>query len=111
MDVEMGYQCQKTSNINIMHKIFKFEMPFVKFTTVFMSFILNRKLLPQSSHRVEIATFNGVHSIAMENLAQPGEGGVCTPISFHCIFHRVLSCGVFLLYPYMYSVAVTVIIY
>jgi hypothetical protein len=57
MDVEMGYQCQKTSNINIMHWVKKFEMPFVKFTTVCLSFILNTKLLPQSSRRVAISTF------------------------------------------------------
>ncbi len=92
----MGYQCQKASNINIMHKIMKFEMPFIKFTTVYMSFIFNTKLLPHSSHRVEIATFNGVHSIMMEKLAQPGEGtrGTRHTLSLYNIFHHVQSFGV-----------------
>ncbi len=38
---------------------------------------------------------SGVHSIMMEKLAQPGEGGGgCTPTPFHYIYHHVLSCSV-----------------
>ncbi len=37
---------------------------------------------------------SGKHSIIMENLAQAGEGGGCTPIPFHYIYHQVQSCGV-----------------
>ncbi len=108
MDVKTGYQCQKTSNINITHKIMKFEMPFIKFTTVYMSFILNTKLLPHSSHRVEIATFNGVHSIMMQKLAQPGEGEGYTPYPFTILPSRTKFWCTFQLKgqihsPYFYS--------
>jgi hypothetical protein len=33
-------------------------------------------------------------SIMMEKLAQPGEGGGCTPIPFLYIYHHVKNCGV-----------------
>ncbi len=33
-------------------------------------------------------------SIMMENSAQPGVGGGCTPTSFHYIYHHEQSCGV-----------------
>ncbi len=59
---------------------------------------------------------SGVHTILMEKLARPGEGGECTPTFFHYIYQHVQSCGVrsswegrsdtlplFILYPYMYS--------
>jgi hypothetical protein len=36
----------------------------------------------------------GVHSIMMEKLAQPDEGGSCTTILFQYIIHYVQSCGV-----------------
>ena len=37
---------------------------------------------------------SGVHSIMVENLAQPGKGGGCTPFPFHCIYHHIQSCSV-----------------
>jgi hypothetical protein len=55
----------------------------------------------------------------MEKLAQPGEGGGCTPTPLHYLYHHIQSCGVyapaeradalplFLLYTYMYSVVQT----
>jgi hypothetical protein len=36
---------------------------------------------------------SGVHSIRMVNLAQPCEGGGCTPYPFHSIYHHEQSCG------------------
>jgi hypothetical protein len=32
---------------------------------------------------------SGIHYIMMEKLAQAGEGGKCTPIPFHYIYHHV----------------------
>jgi hypothetical protein len=34
---------------------------------------------------------SGVHSIMMEKLSQPGEGGGCTPTPFHFIYHNHLQ--------------------
>ncbi len=78
------------------------------------------------NHRVHtewLLPLSGLHSIMMEKLAQPGEGGGggCTPTPFHSIYHHVQSCGVhfqlrgqiqryteyFLLCPCMYSVVET----
>jgi hypothetical protein len=46
----------------------------------------------------------------MEKLAQAGEGGGCTPTPFHYINHYIHAeradiFPLFLLYPYIYSVA------
>jgi hypothetical protein len=49
------------------------------------------------NHRVHTAwhlPLSGVQSIMMEKLAQPGEGGGCTPFPFHCVYHHVQSCSV-----------------
>jgi hypothetical protein len=37
---------------------------------------------------------SGEHSIMMEKLAQPGEGGECTPTPFHYINHHIQRCSV-----------------
>ncbi len=50
-----------------------------------------------SYHRVHTkwqGPLSGVHSITMEKLAQPGEGGGSTPNPFYYIYHHVHSCGV-----------------
>jgi hypothetical protein len=50
-----------------------------------------------SAHRVHTEwqrPLSGVHSIMMEKLSQPGEGGGCTSTSFHYINHHVQSCSV-----------------
>jgi hypothetical protein len=68
-------------------------------------------------HRVAMTTFlRTVHHTVMVKLAQPGEGGGCTPSPFHSIYNITSKVVVyapaemadtlplFLLYTYVYSV-------
>jgi hypothetical protein len=48
----------------------------------------------QQSTYIVARGLSGVHSIMMEKLAQPSEGGGWTPTPFHYIYHHVQSCGV-----------------
>ncbi len=51
----------------------------------------------QGDHRVHTEwqwPLSGVHSNMREKLAKASEGGGCTPIPFHYIYHHVQSCGV-----------------
>ncbi len=45
-------------------------------------------------HTESQPTLSGVHTVMMEKLAQAGEGGGCTPIPFHYIYHHIQSCSV-----------------
>ena len=50
-----------------------------------------------SPHRVHTEwqrPLSGVHSIMMEQLAQAGEDGECTPAHFQFIYHHIQSCSV-----------------
>ncbi len=76
-----------------------------------LTHVLDMQLIPPA---LKQCPFSSVHSIMMEKSAQPGEGGGCT---IHYIYHHVQSWSVrsswegryILLYPYMYSVVLSVI--
>jgi hypothetical protein len=67
---------------------------------------------PATEHTDWQWPLDGVHSIMMVKSAQDGEAGMCTPNTFHSVYHHKQSCvyapaytlPLFLLYTYMYSV-------
>jgi hypothetical protein len=57
--------------------------------------VTHLRLQPQSTHRVAMATFPGLHTTIMRvKSAQPGVVGGCTPSPFHSIYHHEQRCGV-----------------
>jgi hypothetical protein len=50
--------------------------------------------LSHGVHTERQRPLSGVHSITIEKFAQAGEGGGCTPTTFHYSYHHVQSCSV-----------------